>query len=118
MLICEAEVSYKGIEYEFEVNAKTREVLSVESDRYYHYEDDSSGNSEENGLITKEQALKKVLDRAGLAEDDISRLNIELDHDDNVWKYEIEFISGRYEYEAEINADTGEIISYERDTDD
>lgn len=118
VLICEAEVSYKGIEYEFEVNAKTREVLSVESDRYYHYEDNSSGNSEENGLITKEQALKKVLDRAGLAEDDISRLNIELDHDDNVWKYEIEFISGRYEYEAEVNADTGEIICYERDTDD
>lgn len=118
VLICEAEVSYKGVEYEFEVNAKTGEVISVESDRYYHYEDNSSGNSEENGLITKEQALKKVLDRAGLAEDDISRLNIELDHDDNVWKYEIEFISGRYEYEAEINADTGEIISYERDTDD
>lgn len=118
VLICEAEVSYKGIEYEFEVNAKTREVLSVESDRYYHYEDNSSGNSEENGLITKEQALKKVLDRAGLAEDDISRLNIELDHDDNVWKYEIEFISGKYEYEAEVNADTGVITSYERDTDD
>ena len=118
VLICEAEISYKGIEYEFEVNAKTREVLSVESDRYYHYEDNSSGNSEENGLITKEQALKKVLDRAGLAEDDISRLNIELDHDDNVWKYEIEFISGKYEYEAEVNADTGEIICYERDTDD
>lgn len=118
VLICEAEVSYKGIEYEFEVNAKTREVISVESDRYYHYEDNSSGNSEENGLITKEQALKKVLDRAGLAEDDISRLNIELDHDDNVWKYEIEFISGKYEYEAEVNADTGVITSYERDTDD
>ncbi|MBQ5841786.1 MAG: PepSY domain-containing protein [Clostridia bacterium] len=59
-----------------------------------------------------------MLDRAGLAEDDISRLNIELDHDDNVWKYEIEFISGKYEYEAEVNADTGEIICYERDTDD
>ncbi len=119
VLIYEAEVSYKGVEYEFEVNAKTGEILSVESDRYYHYEDNSNdGNSSQNGLITKEQALKKVLDRAGLAEDDISRLNIELDHDDNVWKYEIEFISGKYEYEAEVNADTGEIISYERDIDD
>lgn len=119
VLIYEAEVSYKGIEYEFEVNAKTGEILSVESDRYYHYEDNSSsGDTSQNGLITKDQALAKVLERASLAEADISALEIELDHDDNVWKYEIEFRSGKYEYEAEVNADTGEIISYERDIDD
>ncbi len=118
VLVCEAEVSYRGIEYEFEIDARTRDIISVESDRYYHYEENSGGNSEENGIITKEQALSKVLDRAGLAANEISRLNIELDHDDSLWKYEIEFISGRYEYEAEVNADTGEIISYERDTDD
>lgn len=119
VLVCEAEVSYKGIEYEFEIDARTRDIISVESDRYYHYEENSNGgNTSENGLITKEQALLKVLERANLKQDEVSRLKIELDHDDNVWKYEIEFISGKYEYEAEVNADTGAITSYERDIDD
>lgn len=114
ILVYEVELEYEGVEHEFIINALDGTVIRHKTDRHKN----NGTNASANGFITEETALSKVLERASLNKDDISALRIELDHDDNIWKYEIEFRSGFYEYEADVNADTGEIISYERDIDD
>ena len=118
IVVYEVELSYNGIDYEFEFNAVTGDIICVETDRYNRDNVVNNDTPSNEGLLAKEDALNKVLERAGLSENDIKGLTIELDRDDNLWKYEIEFRCGKYEYEAEVNADTGEIISYERDIDD
>ncbi|HCE34134.1 MAG TPA: peptidase, partial [Clostridiales bacterium] len=40
---------------------------------------------------------------------------IELDFDDGIYVYEVEFVSGGYEYEYEIDAKTGRILNFEKE---
>ena len=42
----------------------------------------------------------------------------ELDRDDMVVHYDIEFVSGKYEYEYEINAETGKVIAFDKEFND
>ena len=45
-------------------------------------------------------------------------LKAELDKEDGIMVYEVEFRYGHYEYDYEINAKTGAIIDYEKEWDD
>ena len=42
---------------------------------------------------------------------------VELDRDDSCWEYELEFRSGRTEYEYTIHARTGAVLDAEVDRD-
>lgn len=42
----------------------------------------------------------------------------ELDRDDMVVHYDVEFVAGKYEYEYEINAETGKIIAFDKEFND
>ena len=44
-------------------------------------------------------------------------LRAEKDRDDGLWIFEVEFRQGRLEYEYEIHAQTGKILSWEKDDD-
>lgn len=64
--------------------------------------------------ITEQQALDIALNNAGLEESQVQLMKNELDYDDGVAIYEIEFIGqDSKEYEYEISATTGDILSYE-----
>lgn len=65
--------------------------------------------------ITKEEAESIALEQAGLTADQVTGLRTEYEIDDGVPRYEVQFRQGRWEYDYEINADTGEILSYDRD---
>lgn len=69
------------------------------------------------GTITQEEALNIVLEYAGVNRSDIRELECELDSDDCMRYYEIEFKCNGYEYEAEVNAHTGSIMKFEKDRD-
>ncbi len=73
----------------------------------------SSGAASEKSYIGGAAALKIALEHAGLAEDDVAQTDIEFDCEDGQMIYEVEFDSGNQEYEYEINATTGEILSAE-----
>lgn len=60
-------------------------------------------------ILEEKSALTIALQHAGLAEDKIVELEIELDDD----TYEIEFLTDTREYEYEIDAQTGEITECE-----
>jgi len=68
--------------------------------------------------ITAEKAKEIALNHAGLNANQVRDLDIEKDRDDGIVKYEIDFESGRVEYEYEIHAETGKILKAEKDYDD
>lgn len=67
------------------------------------------------GALTKEQAQTIALEHAGFTADQVRGLRTEYEIDDGVPRFEVQFHQGRWEYDYEINAQTGEILSYDRD---
>jgi len=70
--------------------------------------------------ITEEQAKQAALSHAGLTEADVTFINAHLDTEDgtamnNRLVFEVEFYSGNTEYDYEIDASSGEIISFDHD---
>lgn len=68
--------------------------------------------------IGEDKAKEIVLKKAGISSDGVVFDRVELDYDDGIWEYEVDFRQGRTEYDAEINAKNGAIISWEVDIDD
>lgn len=69
-------------------------------------------------FIGEERAKQIAVERAGIPSDGANFVRVELDRDNGIWKYEVEFRQGRTEYDADIKADDGKIISFETDYDD
>ncbi len=67
--------------------------------------------------LTVARAKEIALEHAKLSDKKVSFIKAEYDIDDGIEQYEIEFFYGGYEYEYEINAKTGEIISHEKERD-
>ena len=73
---------------------------------------------DKTALITKEEAQAKALERAGLTAESVNRVKSELDYEWGVWKYEVEFRHEGFEYEVDINAETGKVTKFEKEFDD
>lgn len=102
-------------EFDYEISAYTGEVLSYDLDAESF--GPASGSRQKAGLSAAE-AKQKALDKAGLKEADVRSFEIEQDYDDGRRVYEGSFESGRTEYEFEIDAATGNFLSWEAETDD
>lgn len=99
-------------EYDYEINAKTGAVIRYEKD----VDDDhySSSSSSSSSYISKDEAKQKAFSHAGVSASQVS--GVKVDWDDG--HYDVEFRVGATEYDYEINAKTGAIIKYEKDTED
>ena len=62
--------------------------------------------------------MAAALKDAGVAEADATELKAELDPDDAVVHYDVEFKAGGMEYDYEIDAATGEVLKGESEADD
>ena len=70
------------------------------------------------GTLTQEEALTKALTHAKLSRDQLDFVkNIEMDFEHGRKVYEIRFYQGGFEYEYDIDAETGNILKFERDFD-
>ncbi|MDM0612794.1 PepSY domain-containing protein [Clostridium perfringens] len=65
--------------------------------------------------ITIEQAKKIALKHANLSENQVTFIKACQELDDGIEKYEIEFYFDNKEYDYDINANTGDIISFDYD---
>lgn len=72
-------------------------------------------SSQPSAAITREEAEAIALNHAGFTADQVSFLRTEYEIDDRIPQYEVEFHHDRWEYNYEINAETGDILSYDRD---
>lgn len=68
-------------------------------------------------FIGEEKAKELALKKAEIGADGVKFDRVELDHDDGVWQYEVDFRHGDIEYDIDINAENGEILSFEKETD-
>ena len=67
------------------------------------------------GDIGIEKAKEIAMSHAGVSVGSVSFIKAKLDHEDGVKVYDIEFYSGNVEYDYEINAATGAIVSFDQD---
>ena len=65
--------------------------------------------------LTGAEAQAVALKHAGVTAEQISGLRSEYDFDDGVAHYDVEFRVGQWEYEYEIHAETGAVLSFEKD---
>ena len=102
-----------GKEYDYEIDAAAGEILS------YDYDAETSvptAGTASGQTITQAEAKAKALANAGLKESQVTFLRAELDRDDGRQVYEVEFYTQDYkEYDYEIDAATGEVLSYDYD---
>ena len=121
---------YRGhTEYDYDIDATTGEVLS--------FDQETEGNRPQQTQrpaatatpapvktpaaaesISADKAKSIALSHAGVAAADARQIKCELDRDDGMMVYEVEFKAGGYEYDYEINAVTGTILKSEKDWDD
>ena len=65
--------------------------------------------------VTEKEAMAISLEHAGFDETQVKFLRAEFEIDDRAPHYDVSFLQGQWEYEYEIDAQTGEILSFERD---
>lgn len=146
VMVYEVEFYAGNYEYDYEINAKTGAV--IKSERDYDDDaaqsnagsaNATTGNAQNNGnnsnsnnnsaattarqtaassYIGEAKAKEIALSHAGVSESNVRNYRVDLDTDDGVAVYDIDFDSGNYEYDYEINARTGAVIKSERDRDD
>lgn len=109
-------------EYEYEINAATGAVYSKSSETFHgsHAEHNShshNGTASEGSSsdIGAENARTLALEHAGLSADSVTYTKTELDMDDGLMVYEIEFYCDGKEYEYKLLASDGSVLEYEVD---
>ena len=121
----EVEFTAAGVEYDYELDASDGRILSADSeviDRGYSASQDGTTGSRNAagtsqtapGGVSIETAKQTVMDRIpGI---DAGNIYIHPDYDDGISLYEGEAYYAEVKYEFEINAENGNIISWEAES--
>lgn len=110
--VYEIEFRVGNTEYEYEIDAETGRIISAEKE--------TKNETAQGGEVrlTGSQAVAKALEHAGLSASQVKELECELDYEDGKPIYEIEFKYGNTEYEYEISAYDGSVVSSKTEKDD
>ena len=130
------EFYYNDKEYDYEISAIDGKIIKYDNDINEDNNQNNIANSTQNNTqsstqnnsvnkaqsntnntagISGDKAKEIALKHAGLTSSQVSFKRTELDHDDGIQKYEVEFYYNNKEYSYEIDANTGNILSYEQD---
>ena len=67
--------------------------------------------------VSKDEAKQAAIKDAGFKESEVSGVRVELDREDGTAKYEVDFYKDGVEYNYDIDAQTGQILSKDADHD-
>ena len=109
-----------GQEYDYEINSSNGQIIQFDYDMEYNYIPNNNTTNYQSNVnttanISVERAKEIALSHAGLSADQVTFVKVNMDFDDGIQKYEIEFYYNYREYSYEIDANTGNILSYEQD---
>ena len=110
----EVEFYAGGTEYDYTIDAASGRVLKFDTELEWYSADDDAGYGWQN-VIGKQKAQEIALADAGVAAEDALHLIVKPDWDDGVRIYEVEFYTASQEYDYEIHAETGDILSRDRE---
>ena len=110
----EVEFYAGGTEYDYTIDAASGRVLKFDTELEWYSADDDAGYGWQN-VIGKQKAQEIALADAGVAAGDALHLIVTPDWDDGVRIYEVEFYTASQEYDYEIHAETGDILSRDRE---
>ncbi len=116
----EIEFYCNGKEYDYEINASNGQIIKYDYDIEYNYTPNNNTTNNQSNVnitdnISAERAKEIALSHAGLASNQVTFKRTELDFDNGIKKYEVEFYYNNREYSYEIDANTGSVLSYEQD---
>ena len=101
-------------EYDYEIDASTGAIVSYDYDAEYYSRPSNGGSA--TASITAERAREIALNHAGLTASQVTFARADLDRDDGRLVYDVEFYTSDYkEYDYEIDASTGAVLSYDYD---
>lgn len=119
-----------NMEYDYEINAVTGKVLRVKTEKEKEPAVQSSATqdgitqketkpaqSQEQKLLTREEAVSIALKAAGVAKADVRDLEAELDRERATTVWEVDFEVGNTDYSYDIDAATGKILHQEKERD-
>ena len=122
----DAELDESPAQYEVEITGRNGEEIEYKIDAYTGTILESKRETEDkasaaqptsSGDIGHAKAKVIALNHAGVSESKAYDMEIELDEEDGMLVYEVEFKSGGMEYSYEINAATGAIVKQETEPD-
>ena len=107
-----------NVEYDYEINAATGAIVSFDQDieNYAVPTQPAAPTQAASSVISVDKAKQIALSHAGVS--GASFTKVKLDTDDGVRVYEIEFKVGNVEYDYDIDASSGAIISSSSEIDD
>ena len=139
--VSEVEVYYQNRDYEYKIDAKEGKVIYTDfkyftnqnntnnTNDFNNSNNNGNGNGNNSGStnnqnnlsgvepsITLDEAKNIAVTNAGVDINSVKFTREELDHDNHTLVYELEFFYNNIEYDYEINATTGDIISYDKDS--
>lgn len=113
----------QGMEYDYEIKAsdgtileKDREAVEAHSSSQNVSLPAESSTMTDSDFISIDEAKSIALQVSGVDASNAVFTEAELNVDDGVHIYEIEFISGDMEYSFEINAMTGSVAEWEKES--
>lgn len=122
----ETKVTLKDLKANTTYKYKVRAYLKTDSKVYYGEFSDvltvktnassNSSNATPNAeLITSSKAVSVALNHANLKKSQVYDLSCELDYENGLKVYEVEFEYGKYEYSYHINAENGKVVRVEKE---
>ncbi len=115
-MLYEIEFDHEGIEYEYELDAITGEIVKHKQEK--DDDDDKDEPITEAPATDRNAAIDKALSEAGLSRNDVKELKVELKKENGVLIYEVEFETKTAEYEYKINATDGTVVNSNIDKDE
>ena len=106
-------------EYDYEISAVDGTILSYDNEMEFRGGPNQQTSSQAGAAaISEEEAKQAAFAHAGVTEADVTGLRVRLDYDDGRQVYDVEFYAGSLEYDYEISAADGTVLSFDQEMDD
>lgn len=111
------EFTVEGVKYTYRINSENGDIekLAINDQTVNKNNVPVPPTNPTSNYIGADRAKEIVFADLGVAETDVTALEVEFDFDDGKYLYEIEFTYGGKEYDYEIVAESGEIYKVEAD---
>ena len=109
-MVYEVEFQAGEMAFDYDIDAKDGSVIAYESKRKNQQPDDPITAE----LIGVSRAEDIALTDAGVTKREITKLEVELEHEKGRLIYDIEFVYAGFQYEYDIDALTGKILEIEK----